>query len=613
MAKRKVYLVEQVLDVIKSVGADWSKLSIKNEKSIAVKTDEGVFNYSIIKSNKEPDFDKPQNMPERAIVFPEISISDKHINESLNCQNWIFASSVSIEKCKFEKNSSFCQAVFMENLRLDGSIFEEGCDFTGANFLDGASFNETQFKSDTPFKGAFVAGSSMFNWTSFDKDPEFTGATFENVDFSGASFNSDATFSGVSFNDDAFFSGSAFVGSAEFSGATFIKNAEFTGAMFSAGSSFSWVAFNKNASFSGVVFTGEVSFSDARFEENALFSGTSFNENALFGSAIFAEDADFSGALFRLNVDFTSIQFKKNAHFLEASFEGEGSALCEDTQFAADAYFSGSIINKKVIFRKTEFSRRADFSLMRIQENGCIVIEESFFSSMVDFSQLQELTGKFQVHSTDFLRKLLIDFNDIKGIDGKFNALIVHDENGNIDNTMTKENFESFEEIFNKNKELDNELEIHYFVKVYERRSEYRWNELLPFIKNVTNKISQFLSFTVLDGTSRYFTSWVRVLISIAIAILFYTTLYCLSPMMNEISSGKWGSINGIEQDFSSAFGVFKYIYNNLYYSLITFTTIGYGDLLPTGLLRIIAGLEGFTGVNLTSLFLVTLGKRVLG
>jgi voltage-gated potassium channel Kch len=33
-----------------------------------------------------------------------------------------------------------------------------------------------------------------------------------------------------------------------------------------------------------------------------------------------------------------------------------------------------------------------------------------------------------------------------------------------------------------------------------------------------------------------------------------------------------------------------------IYYSTITFTTLGYGDILPTGGLRIIALLEAFFG-----------------
>ena len=49
-----------------------------------------------------------------------------------------------------------------------------------------------------------------------------------------------------------------------------------------------------------------------------------------------------------------------------------------------------------------------------------------------------------------------------------------------------------------------------------------------------------------------------------------------------------------------------------LYFDLITFTTSGYGDIHPTGWLKIYAGFEGFAGVLLMSLLLLTAAKKVL-
>lgn len=47
-----------------------------------------------------------------------------------------------------------------------------------------------------------------------------------------------------------------------------------------------------------------------------------------------------------------------------------------------------------------------------------------------------------------------------------------------------------------------------------------------------------------------------------------------------------------------------------LYFSCITFTTIGYGDLAPIGLARFIAVVEGLLGITLVSSFVVALVKR---
>lgn len=49
-----------------------------------------------------------------------------------------------------------------------------------------------------------------------------------------------------------------------------------------------------------------------------------------------------------------------------------------------------------------------------------------------------------------------------------------------------------------------------------------------------------------------------------------------------------------------------------LYFSLVTFTTLGYGDFHAIGFMRFVAGLESFMGVFLMSLFTVIVGRRII-
>lgn len=74
-----------------------------------------------------------------------------------------------------------------------------------------------------------------------------------------------------------------------------------------------------------------------------------------------------------------------------------------------------------------------------------------------------------------------------------------------------------------------------------------------------------------------------RFLIAGLIVILFFAFLYFISGMN---------------------------LFDALYFSGITFTTIGYGDISPTGFMRALAVGEGVLGISFTSAFLVALVKK---
>jgi len=48
-----------------------------------------------------------------------------------------------------------------------------------------------------------------------------------------------------------------------------------------------------------------------------------------------------------------------------------------------------------------------------------------------------------------------------------------------------------------------------------------------------------------------------------------------------------------------------------LYYSVVTFTTLGYGDITPIGLSRLVAAVEAFTGSFTIALFVVVFVKKM--
>ena len=49
-----------------------------------------------------------------------------------------------------------------------------------------------------------------------------------------------------------------------------------------------------------------------------------------------------------------------------------------------------------------------------------------------------------------------------------------------------------------------------------------------------------------------------------------------------------------------------------LYFSVVTFTTIGYGDFQPHGWARVVAGLEGLLGLFIMAVFTVSFARKML-
>lgn len=50
---------------------------------------------------------------------------------------------------------------------------------------------------------------------------------------------------------------------------------------------------------------------------------------------------------------------------------------------------------------------------------------------------------------------------------------------------------------------------------------------------------------------------------------------------------------------------------NSLYFSVVTFTTLGYGDILPIGISKLFAAIEALLGGFILALFVVTFVKKM--
>jgi uncharacterized protein YjbI with pentapeptide repeats len=87
-----------------------------------------------------------------------------------------------------------------------------------------------------------------------------------------------------------------------------------------------------------------------------------------------------------------------------------------------------------------------------------------------------------------------------------------------------------------------------------------------------------------------------RVILSSAVIVFIYSIIYSI---LNSITSASFSAA-----DYS--------MWDYIYYSIVTFTTLGYGDLIPkanTGY-RLLAGSEAFIGAFMIGLFVFTLSRK---
>jgi len=110
----------------------------------------------------------------------------------------------------------------------------------------------------------------------------------------------------------------------------------------------------------------------------------------------------------------------------------------------------------------------------------------------------------------------------------------------------------------------------------------------------------------VFDFIGRYATAPTRVLANAIFAVTLFSIIYYTGTTFFPHSLGAVVSTLPPELNHEYEF------WNSLYYSFITFFTIGYGDYIPVGYLKAVSAFEGFTGVFLMSYFTVAFVRKIL-
>jgi len=169
--------------------------------------------------------------------------------------------------------------------------------------------------------------------TKFHSNVNFRDANINSIDFTGSEFNQSVSFEGTTFENTVDFHATKFYNTAEFNDCKFCGNVDFIGAIFHKASSFDTTEFvyNRNVNFYGVNFKGGTTF------QNSFLSGVNFRKGNL-------TEVNFK------NSDLTFSQF-------------EGTILSRAALFRTDlrgAKLSGAVLGDVRIDKETQFLGHPD-------------------------------------------------------------------------------------------------------------------------------------------------------------------------------------------------------------------------------------------------------------
>jgi len=115
--------------------------------------------------------------------------------------------------------------------------------------------------------------------------------------------------------------------------------------------------------------------------------------------------------------------------------------------------------------------------------------------------------------------------------------------------------------------------------------------------------LKRFLS-KVVDICCGYGEEPLRIITLSMAIILVCAIIYTFTGLSYNDTIQAASASQSVEQNFS-------FFLSSLYYSVVTFTTLGYGDFTPVGISRAIAAIEAFTGSFTIALFVVVFVKKM--
>ncbi len=376
------------------------------------------------------------------------------------------------------------------------------------------------------------------------------------VDLTCVAFNNEVNFIKVTFSDKAYFIRATFSGEVNF------RETNFSG----------------KAVFEQATFSGKADFVDATFSSEAVFWAATFNHYAYFGHAIFSENTCFN-EIYMLDGNFEYARFEKTCNMNSAAV---GKIDFTQAIFAENLLFSAS---------------SSEYALTKKQNNMETNIQDKRKKERKDDEQkeLEDLLNllnewkksKRSIYSVDFGNTLVqgelrCDFeylNPDKDPNNKKTPVIK--PHRRKDWKEAQKQYSWLKEQYRKQGRYTDEDDAHWWASYCDTQS----------IDNIVKRCIKWFLFEFIFGYG--VRPW-RIVGTIGAILVGCSVAYY------------FGKLAG-NPPFDS-----YHFFNALYFSVITFATVGYGDISATGWAAALAMIEGLAGVILNAALIVTIFRKIV-
>ncbi len=465
------------------------------------------------------------------------------------------------ERCKWQHplDASYeCPEPRLPSSKDEHCIFhEQSKEKDEEAFLDG--IERKRDDHDFDFSGYyFPRRIGLFERFEFDKDVSFTLATFcgSNTLFSGAEFLGNKT---------------------DFSFAEFCGDVWFTSAVFSG---------------------NEANFAKARFSgENTGFAGAHFRaaETNFSRSTFAGHYTDFLGAHFsRGRTDFSRVRFSSSITvFTSAALKGITTSFENAHLSGQKTEFRGTYFSSPTAFGGAVFSaNETDFHGARFGQSAIDFTRARFYSTWTDFSGVNLSNSRF-VNA----RWARIDFTDAQWNRRPLRRWMCWNEL----NAKTRDDLQKAQSI------CRNIKQAYQGTGDYETAGEFYYGEMECRLKCETRVFSR-LWLTLLKLVCGYGEKPLRVVVTWLLVVWNFTLIYAFTGI-----AIRDGDPQRLLLPLLPLREIPSHLWRCLYFSGVTFTTLGFGDLAPaSGISQLFAVLEASLGAFLMALFILVVGRKLL-